>query len=247
MHAKFNLEIDESDKNKLSDYIKKGQCIFEQNKKDIKRDLKKFEDADKVLSAEKIMENWFPEIQADVFLSHSHKDEELVLGLAGWLKEKLDIDSFIDSSVWGYSNELLKIIDEKFCMEDNGKYFSYFKRNGSTAHIHMMLSTSLMNMIDRCEAVIFVNTNNSIYKPASFFEQSVTDSPWIYNELAMTKMLRQRNVREHRLQSAMEGVQGSINENCDIKIAYPADIYHLTLLTLEDLYNLSKSEKKKYK
>ena len=61
--------------------------------------------------------NWFPQIKADIFISHSHKDEDLALALAGWLKVSFGLTAFIDSCVWGYANDLLKMIDYKYCYQ----------------------------------------------------------------------------------------------------------------------------------
>ena len=64
------------------------------------------------LDGSKMQANWFPQIKADIFISHSHKDENLALALAGWLKVTFGLSVFIDSCVWGYANDLLRIIDD---------------------------------------------------------------------------------------------------------------------------------------
>ena len=61
--------------------------------------------------------NWFPQIKADIFISHSHKDKGLALALAGWLEETFGLTAFIDSCVWGYANKLLKMIDDEYCYQ----------------------------------------------------------------------------------------------------------------------------------
>ena len=38
---------------------------------------------DKTISAAKIEKDWFPHFDADIFLSHSHRDEELAIKFAG--------------------------------------------------------------------------------------------------------------------------------------------------------------------
>ena len=64
----------------------------------------------------KMQENWFPKVDADIFISHSHKDENLAKGLAGWLYKEFGLEAFIDSCVWGYANDLLLEIDKKYCL-----------------------------------------------------------------------------------------------------------------------------------
>ena len=142
-------------------------------------------------------EHWFPQIKADVFISHSHGDQADAVKLAGYLKSKCQVNSFIDSCVWGYSADLLRQIDEKYCWTDDKKHlFSYELRNCSTSHVHMMLSTALGMMIDTAECVIFMNTPNSISCADSI--KNKTPSPWIYYELSMMSMIRRRKLEDYR-------------------------------------------------
>jgi len=57
---------------------------------------------------------WFPQINANIFISHSHNDEKKAITLAGWISETFHLKAFIDSCVWKCSNDLLKIIDNDF-------------------------------------------------------------------------------------------------------------------------------------
>ena len=63
-----------------------------------------------VLSGSDIESNWFPKLMNHVFISHSHRDENLALALAGALKRWMGLDAFVDSSVWGYYADLQKSI-----------------------------------------------------------------------------------------------------------------------------------------
>lgn len=237
MHAKFNLNPENET---WQNHFYSGNTIHEENKAIVETDLDRFKDINGTLQAKEIIENWFPRIKADVFLSHSHKDEKLIIGLAGWLKDNFGIKSFIDSTVWGYSDRLLKAIDNKYCKNDSGETYNYDQRNRSTSHVHMMLSTALADMIDQCECVIFVNTPNS-FKPADYFkDEGETESPWIYSEIAMTRMLRERAPEEHRPQPTFESVNASLEHlkkarERELRISYPADLLHLTPLSLSDL------------
>ena len=237
MHAKFNLDPQSET---WQNHYYSGSIIHRANKAIVETDLEKFKNIDGTLQAKEIIENWFPLIKADVFLSHSHKDEELIIGLAGWLNDNFGIKSFIDSTVWGYSDELLKAIDNKYCKNESGETYSYEQRNRSTSHVHMMLSTALADMIDQCECVIFVNTQNS-FKPADYFKQEgQTESPWIYSEIAMTRMIRERSPEEHRPQLGLESISAStkrLNEarERELRISYETDLLHLTPLSLTDL------------
>lgn len=235
MHARFNLNPENEN---WLDYFDIGNLIHKENKITVKTDLDKFKNVDGILQAEEIINNWFPKIQADVFLSHSHKDEKRVIGLAGWLKYNFGIKSFIDSTVWGYSDELLKAIDNNYCKNEYSETYNYDLRNRSTSHVHMMLSTALTDMIDRCECIIFVNTPGS-FTPATYLkDEGQTESPWIYSEIAITRMLRQKSPAEHRLRLTMDSVNASLehlSEAKELRISYPADLFHLTPLSVNNL------------
>jgi hypothetical protein len=242
VHAKFNLNpIHEN----WAEYFYAGSRSYEENKNIVEMDLKKFKNVNGVLQAKDIIDGWFPAIDADVFLSHSHKDEELVIGFAGWLELTFGIKSFIDSTVWGYSDTLLKLIDDDYCKNKSTGMYNYDLRNRSTSHVHMMLSTALLDMIDRCECVVFINTPHS-FKPADYLQdEGKTESPWIYSEIAMTKMLRQKTPAEHRPMPTMDSINASLEhlkEARNFTVHYPADLFHLTPLSLGDLQDWQKNE-----
>jgi hypothetical protein len=71
---------------------------------------------DKIISGNQLSNHWFPQIKADVFISHSHQDEEEAIKLAGILKVVFRLEPFIDSCVWGHAEELLRMIDDKYCL-----------------------------------------------------------------------------------------------------------------------------------
>lgn len=227
MYQAFNLSnIDIDDFEYLGDknYYIIGLDLFRDSKKDIQSNLNKYKDMDNSLSAKDMMDDWFEKIDADVFLSHSHKDKELVITLAGWLWEEFGIKSFIDSTVWGYANDLLRSIDNTYCQ--NGRGYDYQKRNYSTAHIHMMLSMSLLAMMDKCECLIFVNTPNS-FIPSDGLDRGKTFSPWIFSEIAMSSTLRRNIPYRHR---------SSITESLEsLLIKHEVDTRHLIPLSKRDL------------
>lgn len=220
--------------------VNTGRSQFDEIKTSVERDLTTFTNPDGSLQADDIVNNWFPSINADIFISHSHKDEEYVLGLAGWLKTHFGLNSFIDSAVWGYSDELLKKIDNKYCKSRNGDTYDYQKRNRSTSHVHMMLSTALMNMIDRCEVFLFVETQNSFTLSEYLDSDGETESPWIYSELSLVDKLREsiperikRNVASYDSVELSESLE-------DLRIKYPADISNLIPLTYSFLIKWKK-------
>ena len=172
----------------------RGELFYERSRSESMECFENFIRNDGTINGSELKEHWFSIKKADVFLSHSHKDLDNVICFAGWLYEEFRLTSFIDSCTWGYCNDLLRQIDDKYCRFENSSTYNYSLRNYSTSHVHMMLSTALTEMIDKCECVIFYNTPNSISIASEISKQkngdSTTLSPWIYHELSMTSMLR---------------------------------------------------------
>lgn len=123
-------------------YYEKGLVVYSTHKQKTKESLDKYLSVDGELKASEIEKDGFPSFKADVFLSHSHKDEKNVIAFAGLLSE-LGLTVFIDSCVWGCADDLLRHIDNKYCVAKTNPdgsidTYNYQKRNQSTAHVHMM-------------------------------------------------------------------------------------------------------------
>ena len=79
MYRGFNLIIpEEIDKN----YSKKGKELKERSEKHFKDSLKDFFIYDDIIDGNKVIEKWFPIIDCDIFISHSHQDEEKAINSA---------------------------------------------------------------------------------------------------------------------------------------------------------------------
>ena len=117
-----------------------------------------------VLSGSDIESNWFPKLMNHVFISHSHQDEDLALALAGALRHWMKLDAFVDSSVWGYYADLQKLIYQKVTSLRGEVYGTQRTEleNSIVSHVHCMLTKSLVQMMDQCECLIFLNTPSSI-------------------------------------------------------------------------------------
>jgi hypothetical protein len=161
MYRGFNLNLNWNSKND-DQFYNSGKKLFQSNEATVKETLKGFALNDGTLDGTKIQSNWFPKVQADIFISHSHKDQKRAIALAGWLFDTYGIKAFIDSCIWGYADDLLKLIDKKHCYKKETNTFDYNLRNYSTSHVHMILSTTLTMMIDNSECLFFLNTPNSI-------------------------------------------------------------------------------------
>ena len=238
MFRGYNLDA----KTLRGDYFKKydevGRMLFERSRRLIRHELDAYTDANGDLLASKITEAWFPDVQADVFLSHSHKDEALVIQLAGYLEKHFGLVSFIDSCLWGYSDELLRLIDDKHCYQPETKTYSYSERNRSTSHVHMMLSTALAKMIHECECIFFISTPQSISTKNYIKSAGTTGSPWIYSEILTTKLIQKRKPQTHRRRQtmmALDEAEGHRKQATAASVQYPLDVSHLISIDADHL------------
>lgn len=182
--------------------------------------------------------NWFQIEKVDIFISHSHQDINKVQAFAGWLYDQFELTAFIDSCVWGYCDELLKQLDDKYCKNKTNENYNYDLRNYTTSHVHIMLSTALAAMIDKTECIMFYNTPNAILlsndlNKIKSEKKKVTLSPWIYYELAMTSLIRKyKPNREHLLEHASRYKQHS--ERNTINIEYKVEEYLKDMIKITD-------------
>ncbi|KGE71315.1 TIR domain-containing protein [Limosilactobacillus reuteri] len=192
------------------------------------------------LEASSIKEKWFPhDKNYDVFISHSHKDIELAKKLACWLKKEFNLNAFIDSTVWGYADDLLRQIDDEYCVlnksSDSKKIYDYDKRNYTTTHVHLILVSALREMIDSCECLIFLNTGNSVKLSNSMHKE--TDSPWIYDELQSARFIRKRKGKREIVKTVDRSI--SIGQENNPIVNYDVDKELLNLKKL-NVYMLIK-------
>lgn len=236
MFKGFNLKTKETFEN-YDQYVKKA---YDEIKEKVKSNLDVYLCENGNIDGTKIQGEWFPTINTNVFISHSHDDEALAINFAGWLYKEFGLTAFIDSCVWGYANDLLKGIDSIYSFSDNEPgYYDYSKRNFSTSHVHMMLSTALTKMMDKTECVIFLNTSNSTIATTAkdVINSSKTSSPWIYNEIMMSKFIRINELDPERKNNILK----SVNENTiyaqhkKANFEYDLDFDHLISLNDRDL------------
>lgn len=180
-----------------------------------------------IIDGEKLQNFVFPTDNYDIFISHSHDDLEIAKQFAAWLKEKYRYSVFLDSFVWNSADGLLQEIDNLYCKQRNGLY-NYRKRNYSTAHIHTMLSMSIMEIIKNSSAGIFINSPHSInLRNLSNNNRAKTLSPWIYQEIMFMRQFANKtpSTRMFSCENLNEGLQ----------IARTVDLSDFTPLTARDL------------
>lgn len=185
-------------------YKKRGESLFSDKIKKADDTLLKYISDDGVLEGDVIQDKWFPVVkgQFDVFISHSHKEEDLALAyaLSGWLYEKFDLKCFLDEYVWSSADGLIKKLDD-LCRRPGGKGYNYRDRNMTTSQVHAMLTAAIMQEIDDCDALFFLNTPNTVDIVTE--SQEYTLSPWIFLEIGFSKVVEKKWSKEkrHRLET----------------------------------------------
>lgn len=250
MYSKFNYEINtDFYHSELKSHLTKGKELYYNFKDESQLALNRFIFDNGKIDGTTLKDHWFSIIKADVFLSHSHKDEDEVIAFAGWLYNTFGLTSFIDSCSWGYCDDLLRQIDNEYCHDDESNTYNYKQRNYSTAHVHVMLTTALTEMIDNCECIIFVNTPNSIRVSDELKNikdgHQQTKSPWIYHELAVTSMLPQKPLVRKRNCFAYEMLFENVNQAPEIW--YDVDKYLQNMIALSNEHIEKWSKYSKYK
>jgi hypothetical protein len=233
MYRGFNLELS-LDVKSIEEYYSAGEKLYLKDKAQVGQSLSKFILSDNSLDGGAIQSAWFPQVEAQIFISHSHEDQIFAIALAGWLWNKFKLKAFVDSCIWGHASDLIRIIDNKYCLRPTGIY-SYAKRNISTSHVHMMLSSALAIMLDRTECLFFINTPQSI-KPYRGIPK--TESPWIYSEIVLTQIIEKRI--PERLKKMNEtrfyGFHGTdIKKGIDFVIKHSIELKHLANIDVESL------------
>lgn len=247
MYKSYKVSLDEI-RNTVSTYKLYGKKQSSEMVKAMEPGLTQYLNAKGVLDGQKIMDDWFEQVDADIFISHSHRDDQDIHALAGWLKMNLGLTSFIDADVWGYCNDLILEMDKAYVPSKNGVY-DYSRHNDITAHVHIMLMSALAKMIDKCECLLFVDSDQSISARDAALQ---TSSPWIYNELLLSSMIKpcaphRKAVRIQDSRIVLEQREYAVP---DMQVEYPAVLKHMKTLSLPTLnawkrqYNLCKTNAK---
>lgn len=208
-------------------YASQGKVEFNQYQQEASEQLRalNFFTTSKILDGNEIEEVWFPKIDSQVFISHSHADTDLAFALSGWLKARFGVTSFIDSAVWGYRGDLIRKLSHGLDSADTQKMVE---------HVDCMLVKSLMQMIDQCECLMFLNTPNSINAKGVIAE---TYSPWLFCELNTSRYIREnkpQRYRLHKVATVDEAISNS-SRQFSLKISHEVPVNHLGRIDAEKL------------
>ncbi|MUG90140.1 toll/interleukin-1 receptor domain-containing protein [Bombella sp. ESL0385] len=141
----------------------------------------------------------------DIFISHSHNDDEKVKALVGFLEKEFNLKCFVDSWEWGHYSQLLYHIDNIYCKKRNG-YYDYKTRNITTALLQISLVVSLQKIMDDIECAIFLKTDNSIIENINGIGTDTskkatihTRSVWIYAENMAMQLLKTNKPKRKKI------------------------------------------------
>ncbi|HCG8581356.1 TPA: toll/interleukin-1 receptor domain-containing protein [Vibrio parahaemolyticus] len=211
-----NIDVLEND-SKYTDYLnQESDSIVEKFNEVLLSDGK--------IDASKVIDEWFPNGEYHIFISHSHKDRKIAEHLANWLYEKFNLTSFLDSHVWGYANNLLKELNDKYA-KSGDELYAYEPAISNAAHVYLMLSTALTEAIDKSECLFFINTPNTLQDLhiEGGEVESRTASPWIMHELKTSSMLRKEH-REMKGGFSMESAGNeSVQKNAEFSFNVPTE------------------------
>ena len=251
MFTGYNLVVEDKGKEFFENYKELGRTHLANQKAVFKEKIEDYI-INGVGDGTKMESDWFPSIEADIFISHSHADEALAAGIAGWINSCFGLNCFIDSCVWNYCDDLLEMINDRFSNKrknPNGGYlYDHKKCNVACQHVNTMLSVALQKMIDKTEMILLLNTSNSVTAYENVYKEA-TYSPWIYSEIICTQIVRKKPLSEYRtLDSVLKHVfeSGQRYDESEFKAVYEVSLSHLgmlsvaTLLTWRDLYKNKK-------
>lgn len=255
MFMGFNLNLQEQffeAEKGLEEYVEIWKNNFKSNEEKWKKNLKEYI-LNETIDGIKLQGDWFPEINADIFISHSHQDERLAQALAGWLYDVFGIKSFIDSDRWGYIDELLEQLNDEYSDKDEVmgyRIYSYEKSNRVSQNVNTMLTIALHKMIDKTEAILLLNTDNSVKGMKG--EKGITYSPWIYSEMVCSNIIRKKSLlayRDYKINTVFheDEMKKTNMAFLGIEISYTMPIAHLESINEKKLSQWKKGyEELKY-
>ena len=177
-----------------------------------------------LIDADKLMQACMPQNHDfNIFISHSHKDFDYAQKLASYIFKKFGLKCFIDSNIWLNSEEdIQKPYDQ---MNKRGSSIKYDDVLKSSAHVHAMLSMSLLKMMDSCECCIFIDPEEE-YVP-----MDSVSSAWIYEEVTMFNYIDKHLSRITRVTESFSARP---------RIIYKCDFSNMQELTLHKMESKKK-------
>lgn len=243
MYSKFRLDADilKPFLDGFEQYNELTPIDIDKEKDRVYRKLRFFEGKNGVLDGKALREYVFPNGEVDeynVFISYSHNDTELAKRLSAYLQDYCGLKVFLDYYVWKSADSLLRRIDDRYCKSRDNVHYIYGRRNFSTSHVHAMLSMAIMDIINKTECCIFLDSGHSIQmKSLENASKARTLSPWLYEELSFMRYLPTQTVvrRTKYFSSGME----NLYEGMELKMAHEVEFKGFLPMDTTDLQLLA--------
>lgn len=218
---------------KFNDYEGLGRSLFADVVNQANDSLHEYISEDGFLEGDVIQDAWFPKLKGkfDVFISHSHNDEDLAFAFAGWLNKKFKLRCFLDKYVWNSADGLIRKLDD-LCRRPEKKGYDYKDRNMTTSQVHAMLTSAIMQEIDDCDALFLLNTPESVNVIDGVHEYTL--SPWIFLEIGLSKVIEKKWNNPKRQHLSTYSVDFSVTAEA-AQMRMKLDTSHLTELSKDEL------------
>lgn len=123
--------------------------------------------------------------------------------------EEIGLTTYVDSCVWGCAGELLRKIDNKFCVPQGWKKLQLQLRNRTAANVHFILSVTLQKMINRSELFLFLGTDIAIKIDDYMSGEGRLASPWIFSEMMFAKNVKRSARKTYSKSNEIFEIKGS--------------------------------------
>ncbi|MEG0378745.1 MAG: hypothetical protein RR614_09740 [Eubacterium sp.] len=154
-----------------------------------------------------LLKDWFAAEEPRVFLSHSKEDEALAYRFADWLYEEFGIATFLDSFVWEAADMLV---------QETGQ--------NAGGRIPVLLNNELMKLVDHCECILFMNTQN-----AGKDIETRPELAWIYSEIEASRLITKKKPKRFKKRNfaLTRGTQFELHFDEQFKNLIPLDVDEL--------------------
>lgn len=233
MYKAFNI--------KLNDLVISNTPIqeYEAERKEYRDKLAKLVNSYDVIEADEIKKTLMPKGKYDVFISHSHKDLILAKKLASYLKTNLGLKCFIDSLYWGNIDDLLKELNKSH-YDIVKQTYNHLKTEAACHHADIILASALTEMINACECVFFLNTDNSLPMRDDVLNEVETYSPWIFHEIYIASIIEKKRPIRGQMKFN-ESFRDTVPS--EKQIAYKLDLSGMDILDFNNLELWSNTKK----
>lgn len=203
---------------KLSDFI------FEKN-------------GQKSINANALQAYDFPIDKYDIFFSFAHEDTELAKVIAYKIEQATGLRCFVDCDIWGAADRTIDAIYKQATSANNQITTPQNDYNYTASHVYALLYNAILKMINQCEVVFFLKTDNFLKNNA------IVHSPWIFNEIEITRTMRRRIPSRFRYVVEVERDLKMFSESRGVEdrrpydVEYGVNINDFDILSREDIKN----------